>query len=216
MMNLTEAQQWVQIPNIHKTRAIRPSAMANDIDTAFNCVAHDKLIDILQHYKFPHHWTGIITNFNSNRKIFLAFDGNEEEPVPFLSGLPQGSPLSPILFVRYAAALNGPGQQPRLRQTTSYMDNEVITQGANTQKAATKALQARLYDRIDRARFLNIRFAPKRSELMRLIAHKSIPPKNADPEGITIKTLGVWIAHRLGFKRHSWLPQGAPKGPALD
>lgn len=148
MTNLTDAQQLARMPNTHRTLAIRPSLLANDIDGAFNCVSHPRLINILTHYRFPEPLVRIIADFNSGRRIYLTFDGKHEEPVPFQAGISQGSPLSPILFVIYTAGLTNLGPQPHLRQFTSYVDDKVMTQGTNTQKAAVRVLQTRLDERI--------------------------------------------------------------------
>lgn len=114
MINLTQAQEWVHMLNTHKSPVIHPKILANDIDRAFNCVAHERLNDILRHYKFPPDLTETIKDFNHNRTIFLTCEGEVEDPVPFRTRLLQGSPLSLVLFVIYAAALNKPGPQPRL------------------------------------------------------------------------------------------------------
>lgn len=123
MTNLTTTQEWLPEKSTNKRPANRPSLLANDIDGAFNCVKHEVLTNILTHFRFPEKLSKIIDSFNTDRTIKMAFDGQEETPVPFLSGLPQGSPLSPVLFVIYAAALSTLGPQPKMRETTSYVDD---------------------------------------------------------------------------------------------
>lgn len=83
--------------------------MGNDMDGAFNCVVHTQLIIILKYYNFPTPLVNILESLNTGRMVKLAFDGKEELPASFNSGVPQGSSQSPILFVIYWAALNAPG-----------------------------------------------------------------------------------------------------------
>lgn len=96
LLNLTKAQSWLRDVSSYKKPGTRPSLVANDIDGAFNCVLHDPLTFILRHYGFPEWLVKTIGSYSSHRRIYMAFDGEEEERLPFLVGLPQGSPQSPI------------------------------------------------------------------------------------------------------------------------
>lgn len=119
--------------------------------------------------------------------------------------------LSPILFVIDAAALSPSGPAKAWRQTTSYVDNEIMVQGATTQKEATRTIQTQLNERIERARFLNIWYAPAKSELVHLYtgttgerSKAKITLYNTQIEpGDSIKCLGVQIDTRLTFRAHA-------------
>lgn len=142
--------------------------MANDIEGTFNCAVYSQLVEILHHYRYPAELITTIEGFGSDRALYFCFDGVEEPPLPFLSALPQGSPLSPIRFVIYSSCLGADAKNSPGNSTTTYMDDEVMIQGAGSQAQATAALQLRLDDGITQAAVLNICYAPAKSELMHL------------------------------------------------
>lgn len=85
---------------------------------------------------------------------------------------------------------------------------------STSQKGGSRALQQRLDQCIERAAYLNIKFAVKKAEIMHIIPHTSGRRHNEDRVGISlydqqisttegIKSLGVWIDRRLSFKKHA-------------
>lgn len=92
----------------------------------------------------------------------MSFDGQQAPLATFTSGLPQGSPLSPVSFIIHAGAVKT--QQPThpAHSATSYVDDEVIVQGATSQKNASALLQKRLDESNARVPFLNINTSPPR------------------------------------------------------
>ena len=47
-------------------------------------------------------WLSICTEFLSDRRQRVVADGAESECIPIISGMPQGSVLSPLFFIIYA------------------------------------------------------------------------------------------------------------------
>lgn len=85
-----------------------------------------------------------------------------------------------------------------------------MLQWAKTQKYATQRLQERLDHHLLRGPTLNIRYSTLKAELMHLAASTSTrdetPIRLYDAEVRPtnyLKSLGVWIDHRLSFKRHA-------------
>lgn len=147
-------------------------------------MVHKRLTEILNYFGVHYYLVKTLDSFNTDRTIYMAFDRQEEEAVPFQSGLPQGFPLSPVLFVIYTAALNTPAQQPHDRHETSYVDDELMIQGATSEKGASAYLQARLDQWIKRAEVLNIKFAPGKAELMHLTHKNGAKGANQDTMAI--------------------------------
>jgi hypothetical protein len=82
----------------------RPGLLAYDIAGAFNNT-HPVLLDqVLEQRRMPTYLRKWTRAFNEDRRLGFALDSRIEEPRPFRCGLPQGSPVSPILFLIYAAS----------------------------------------------------------------------------------------------------------------
>lgn len=88
-----------------------------------------------------------------------------------------------------------------------------MLQSAPTQKVASQILQKRPNQLVERTKLLNIRFTLKKCEIMHIITHfKAL--QGTDDKGINlydtsgtpkncIKSLGIWIDHRMSFKIHA-------------
>jgi len=81
------------------------SLLQLDIKGAFDRVNHTRLLDTLQQQGFPLWTIRWVKSFLTNRTASLHFDGETAAPRRLTAGDPQGSPLSPILFLLYTASL---------------------------------------------------------------------------------------------------------------
>lgn len=206
LMNLTMAQEWMHHKKTYREPGLRPAGIANDIERSFNWVSHKRLIEILTHYQFPSDFTACVNSFNTDKSIFMAFDGESEDPVPFKAVLPPGSPLSPILFAIYAACLNDPTGLRLRSQSTFYVDDEVMLEAGFSQNAATHPLKTCLDTSLARDKVLYIQIAPAKCKLIHLIKRSLQQVKTHDPIRLygteIICSLRVWIDHRLSFRHH--------------
>src|SRR5690606_653438 len=81
------------------------SALFLDVKGAFDNVSRVRLLQTMRQMRIPTplvHW---VEHFMTERSIQLAFDGQREGMVPVDTGIPQGSPVSPILFLIYLKPL---------------------------------------------------------------------------------------------------------------
>lgn len=216
MLTLTTTHEWRNLGrkanrNSRGNDPTRPSSIAKKVDGASNCVVHSRLMELLEHYRFPPTIVRTVCDFNQRRSIYLTFDGEADEPVSVGASVPHGSPLPPIFFVMYTGALTASHLPSRQEPTTDYVDDEITPKGAITQPFATRELQQRINRQISRGPTLNIKFFPSKSELMHIIPHTSKGCINQDTVGTriyeilvrpndAIQCLGVWVDRCLSFK----------------
>jgi hypothetical protein len=85
----------------NKAYKLKTSTLFLNIKGAFDHVSKNRLIQILANLKLPINLIRWILSFIEDRKLRLSFDNNIEEFSLINTGIPQGSPISPILFLIY-------------------------------------------------------------------------------------------------------------------
>ena len=81
------------------------SMLSLDLAGAFDNVPHEILLATLRKKGFPEWLTKAIASFLQGRRTRIAYTGHESDWIETKAGIPQGSPLSPILFLFYIAGL---------------------------------------------------------------------------------------------------------------
>src|SRR3954470_21028774 len=80
------------------------SLITFDVKGAYNGVAKDVLLHRLRERRIPESWVKWIEAFCSDRRATIIVNGKASRQTELLqAGLPQGSPLSPILFLFFNA-----------------------------------------------------------------------------------------------------------------
>ena len=81
------------------------SAVFLDVAGAFNNVHHKRLIHNLKMRRIPVCLARWLESFLHGRSTKLQFNGRTSDPIKTAAGVPQGSPLSPLLYMYYNADL---------------------------------------------------------------------------------------------------------------
>ena len=81
------------------------TAVFMDVAGAFNNVHHRRLIHNLRQRRMPETISRWINSFLQGRSTQLQFNGTRSESMATPAGVPQGSPLSPLLYMYYNADL---------------------------------------------------------------------------------------------------------------
>ena len=76
-------------------------AVALNISNAFDKVWHTGLLHKLRSYGISGQISGLISSFLSNRWLRVVLNGKSSQEDPVNAGVPQGSILSPTLFLLY-------------------------------------------------------------------------------------------------------------------
>ena len=81
-------------------------ALLMDVAAAFPSVARGCLLKKMQAMDIGECLVDWTDSFMRDRRIITSFDGQDEEPRDVTTGLPQVSPVSPVLFAIYIADIH--------------------------------------------------------------------------------------------------------------
>lgn len=188
------------------------SLLTLDVKGAFDNVLSGRLIYRLRAQGWPDNLVLWIASFVTGRTIQIRFD-NELGPSTNIScGLPQGSPISPILFMLYIAPLFHMGK-PETR--FGYADDAAILAISPSLTTNSQILSACLEEAISWGKAEGITFAPDKYELIHFSRRRADQDPTTTPsvsaglvtvtEGTDrpyLRWLGILFDKKLSFKWH--------------
>jgi len=202
-----------------QTPRLKVSTLFLDIKAGFDNVDNNTLALILMEGRIPPYLVSWVSSFLVERSCTLIFQGAPETTAPVNVGPPQGSPISPLLFLLYVAPLHFTIPWGLL---ISYVDDFALTVASLSYRGNIRRLQE-LFERLERnASPLGLSFSVAKTELI----HWRTPsqrhsPKCGSPIQIkgevfhpsnSLRWLGYWFTPALDpaahFSRRLALAQG--------
>lgn len=183
----------------------KTSTLLLDIKGAFDHVAKNRLLEILKRTGLPLSLLSWVKSFLSNRRLRLAFDGQIETFKSIETGIPQGSPVSPILFLIYIRDLF----QSNAVKFISYIDDIAMTVSSTSLKKNVKILEREAKNIYTLGSYNGIEFDLDKTELIHFTSskeskntHVNLPNNKQIRPKTLVRWLGFWFDDKLTFKQH--------------
>lgn len=174
-----------------------------DVQGAFDGVLKGRLLHRLRQQGWPKSLISWTESFFNQRTAQIRLDDQSSGPFDILCGLPQGSPVSPILFLLYV--------EPVLRLSRcrfSYADDIAIMATGTSLEMVHDKLQEQLDLSLHWGRENGLLFDMKKTELQYFHKKRKYtePPLHAgeaaiDPNDVT-RWLGVFFDRKMTFTEH--------------
>jgi hypothetical protein len=188
----------------NRAKKLRTILVGLDVKAAYDSVWHDGLIYKLLRLPLPRNLIGWLVDFLRDRKLQVRVNGHLSQIATVNCGVPQGSPISPLLYIIYTSDLLA--ESVPNTETEAYADDLTTPAAGATVALAQQAAQAEI-DRIAGwAQLWRQQFNASKSETL-LFSH--VPGHvNLHLNGLPIpqqqfmRVLGVHFDPRLTFQHH--------------
>ncbi|KAJ3455198.1 hypothetical protein MRS44_013798 [Fusarium solani] len=176
-----------------------------DIQGAFDTVMRNRLVLRLREQGWPDHLARWAESFMRDRSARVRYQDTLTPFTPLQCGLPQGSPVSPILFLLYTEPIYRLGN-PQGR--FGYADDTAILSIGDTVDESTAMASSAIAEMVRWGAENGVSFDPKKTEVMHFSRSKlrTAPAvRHGDvekhPES-ALRWLGIWLDSRLSFRIH--------------
>lgn len=191
-------------------KGMTASVATLDIKGAFDAVLPGRLVRRLREQGWPAMLCDWVSSFATKRKVCIRIDGQIGEPREIDCGLPQGSPVSPILFMLYISPLF---KLKGLESAFGYADDVAIPMISSDLDENTEKIRIAINQALSWGEAEGVTFDPGKSELIHFSRkHRDkdrSPTVNTNRFTISestqkpyLKWLGVHFDKKLTFKYH--------------
>ena len=197
-----------------------PKAVASmlclDISGAFDNVSHARLLHNLKLKGFPRYIIGFVQSFLQERTTCLRLGDFIDQARPQATGIPQGSTLSPILFLFFASTLL-PALHEGKTTAMGFVDDSNILTYSNSTEENCRQLERAHQKCLKWASQHGAAFAPQKYQLIHFTRGrrhnlKATVQIQGFEEGPvpSLRLLGVWVDTKLQWGPH--IKKAAEKG----
>lgn len=176
-----------------------------DVQGAFDAVLHNRLIRRMYGQGWPSsilRWTSF---FLKDRRVQVQYLGGITSPKSLTCGNPQGSPVSPLLFLLYMAE---PMKSGNVRARFGYADDiRILGIGRATSESVSDA-QREVDNLMDWARNNAVSFDTQKPEVIQFSTRRQQSLACIQVNGCSIELaeqirwLGIYLDPKLNFKYH--------------
>jgi len=207
--NIVRLERFAQGQLRRVPRRRHSAVILFDIKAAFDSVWHDGLIYKLNDLRLPQYIINYIISFLQNRNAAIEIENILSRSFNLMSGTPQGSPLSPLLYIIYTAdSMNG---IPTHTEHGLFADDTALWTAANTLTILSSRLQQSVDAFESWCKSWKLKLQPTKTELIHFRLHPRKQYKNpvhVKVENTTIRPLdstrylGVIIDKKLDWRSH--------------
>jgi hypothetical protein len=188
-----------------------------DVQGALPHVAKGNLIKRMEEMGFEADLVRWVEGFMEDRKVIMSMDRREGDIVDVETGVPQGSPVSPVLFVIYLSGLFGEVEQEKEdcgREGTSFVNDvawvvEGEDVGVGTQRLKRCAAKAQIWAKENACEFdietteAMLFTRRRRNEEPKMTARVRVGNHEVSYNKQATKWLGVWLDDMLTLNDHT-------------
>jgi len=142
---------------------LKVSSLFLDIKAAFDNVDNSTLARILREGGIPRYLVFWVSSFLGELSCTLVFQGAPGTPAPVNIWAPQGSPISPLLFLLYVSPLHC--KVPR-GLMMSYIDGFALTAASPSYRGNIRSLQKPFENQEPKALRIGVSFSVAKTELI--------------------------------------------------
>ena len=185
------------------------AALFLDAEAAFDRCWHNGIkYKLKNNYNLPNRTVRLISSFLTGRTLTVLYEGCRSHIVHLHAGTPQGSPLSPLIYIMYVN--DYPGSLSEICSLSQFADDTALWTQAFTKAIATRKLQRALNSLEGWCRQWRVKLNGEKSHLLFITRSNEKDNENYSLHLFddivrpveSAKFLGVEIDSKLSFKRH--------------